>query len=252
MDQTIRKYLEELESSKGIKILLACETGSRAWGFPSPDSDYDVRILYKHKLDWYISLGSPRDTIEQMLDDNEIDISGWELRKSLNLMMKSNAPLIERVQSPIIYKADEKFLPEYIKLVKNCYSRIATMHHYLSIAQKCYTEITEGKTYKLKRFFYGLRTATVCEWILVHEEIPPIEFSKVLEGIEVPQPIQNKIKDLVELKATKSENYLHIGEEDVIAYMKSCIDQAKEQITLLPSAAFNKGAIDEFLKEQIL
>ncbi|HAN77121.1 MAG TPA: hypothetical protein DCQ31_04775 [Bacteroidales bacterium] len=81
MEHKINSYLTEIEVANDIEILLACETGSRAWGFPSPDSDYDVRLIYKHKTDWYLSLTEPKDSIELMLDDNLIDISGWELRR---------------------------------------------------------------------------------------------------------------------------------------------------------------------------
>ena len=93
MEEKIKKYLSDLEKEKAIEILLACETGSRVWGFPSPDSDFDVRIIYKHEKDWYLSLTEEKDTIEYFLENNEIDISGWDLRKSLRLLWKSNPPL---------------------------------------------------------------------------------------------------------------------------------------------------------------
>ncbi len=109
MNNKIKQYLHELEKDQDIEILLACETGSRAWGFPSPDSDYDVRIIYKHKKDWYLSLAESKDSIDCFFEDNEIDISGWELRKSLRLLHKSNPPLLERIQSPIVYKSDTAF-----------------------------------------------------------------------------------------------------------------------------------------------
>jgi predicted nucleotidyltransferase len=70
MEEKIKKYLSDLEKEKGIEILLACETGSRAWGFPSPDSDFDVRVIYKHKKNWYLSLTEEKDTIEYFLENN--------------------------------------------------------------------------------------------------------------------------------------------------------------------------------------
>ena len=94
MKEKIQQYLQEIESQKSIKILLACETGSRAWGFPSPDSDYDIRLIYMHDKDWYLSLNEKKDTIELMLEDNNLDISGWDLRKSLRLLWKSNSALL--------------------------------------------------------------------------------------------------------------------------------------------------------------
>ena len=112
MKEKILQYLKQIETEKGITILLACETGSRAWGFPSPDSDYDVRFIYRHDRNWYLSLNERKDTIERMFDNRDIDISGWDLRKSLNLLWKSNAALMERIQSPITYISDEAFVFE--------------------------------------------------------------------------------------------------------------------------------------------
>ncbi len=181
MEEKIKSYLSDLEKERGIEILLACETGSRAWGFPSPDSDFDVRIIYKHHKDWYLSLTEERDTIEYFLDNNEIDISGWDLRKSLRLLAKSNAPLLERIQSPIIYKADKEFLVGINSVAQKAYSRIATIHHYLSMAKKALDDVAGTEEYKLKRFFYALRASVACLWILDREEIPPIEFAKMLD-----------------------------------------------------------------------
>jgi uncharacterized protein len=97
--ENIRHILNEIAQKKNVKILYACETGSRAWGFPSPDSDFDVRFIYMHERDWYLSLGQRKDTIEYM--ERDLDITGWDLKKSLTLLKKSNAPVIERFQSPI-------------------------------------------------------------------------------------------------------------------------------------------------------
>jgi len=83
MKKKIKKYLEQIEEEKEIKILLACETGSRAWGFPSPDSDYDIRIIYVHRNNWYLSVNEQKDTIDIMLENNDLDISGWELKSHL-------------------------------------------------------------------------------------------------------------------------------------------------------------------------
>ena len=98
MINKIKHYLTKIEQDKDIKILLACETGSRAWGFASPDSDFDIRIIYLHKKDWYLSLNELKDSIDMMFENNDIDITGWDLRKSLKLLRKSNAALLERTK----------------------------------------------------------------------------------------------------------------------------------------------------------
>src|SRR6188474_2004988 len=118
--ENIQHILTEIERKKNIKILYACETGSRAWGFPSPDSDYDVRFIYMHEKDWYLLLSQRKDTIEHM--DGDLDITGWDLKKSLLLLRKSNATLIERFQSPIEYYAVDGFKNDFKTLIKKYYS----------------------------------------------------------------------------------------------------------------------------------
>ncbi len=251
MKEKIKKYLAELEEEKGIEILLACETGSRAWGFPSPDSDFDVRIIYKHNKDWYLSLTEEKDTIEYFLENNEIDISGWDLRKSLRLIWKSNPPLLERIQSPIIYKANKDFLTGINNVAQKTYSRIATIHHYLSMAKKALDEVTSSNDYKLKRFFYALRASVACLWILEKEEIPPIEFGKMLNGLDLSQNLIKRINELIKLKSTISETYLHKGEQDLINFMESCIERAENESKSLPASKGQITELNEFFRNTL-
>ncbi len=249
MEEKIKKYLSDLEKEKGIKILLACETGSRAWGFPSPDSDFDVRVIYKHEKDWYLSLTEEKDTIDYFLENNEIDISGWDLRKSLRLLWKSNPPLLERIQSPIIYKADKEFLTGINSVAQKTYSRIATIHHYLSMAKKALEEVLSSNDYKLKRFFYALRASVACLWILEKEEIPPIEFRKMVNGLDLPQNLINRINELIEIKSTISETYLHNGEQDLIRFMENCIERADNESKSLPASKGQMDDLNEFFRK---
>lgn len=242
MKDKISQYLTRIEEEKDVKILLACETGSRAWGFPSPDSDFDIRIIYKHKKDWYLSLNEKKDSIDLMFENNEIDITGWDLKKSLKLLQKSNAPLLERIQSPIIYKSDKEFLNEMNIVARNQYSRIATIHHYLSMAKKFKEELKEKEEFKLKKFFYALRSATACKWIVEKEEIPPIEFMKMVNGLTIQKSLKNRITELITLKSTISESYYHKGENELLSFIESCIIQADENRKSLPSS---KGNIEE-------
>jgi predicted nucleotidyltransferase len=85
-----------------VVVLLAVESGSRAWGFSSKDSDYDARFIYLRRPEAYLSIRAPRDVIERRIVD-EVDVNGWDLRKALGLLMKSNPPLLEWLQCPIIY-----------------------------------------------------------------------------------------------------------------------------------------------------
>ncbi len=249
MEEKIKKYLSDLEKNQGIKILLACETGSRAWGFPSPDSDFDVRIIYVHDKNWYLSLAEEKDTIEYFFENNEIDISGWDLRKCLRLLWKSNPPILERIQSPIIYKVDQGFLTGINAIARTTYSRIATIHHYLSMAKKTFEEVVTTEEYKLKKFFYALRASVACLWILEKEEIPPIEFGKMLTGLTLPDTITLRIRELITIKATISEKYYHKGEQELIAFMRNCIERADNESLRLPSSKGQMSDVNDFFRK---
>lgn len=251
MEEKIKAYLTEIEKQRKIKILLACETGSRAWGFPSPDSDYDVRIIYQHEKNWYLSLIEEKDSIEMMLDNNEIDISGWDLRKSLKLLWKSNAPLLERIQSSIIYQKDEEFLTEIKLLAPKMYSKIATMYHYLSMAKKGIEELEHASEFKLKKFFYALRASVACKWIIEKEEIPPIHFPTMLEGLSVNQTLKSRIYELIELKSTISESYMHSNETDLFEFMKECIVNADNKAQSLPPSSGLITDLNTFFIQQL-
>ncbi|MEZ4985856.1 MAG: nucleotidyltransferase domain-containing protein [Saprospiraceae bacterium] len=251
MEEKIKKYLADLEKEKGIEILLACETGSRAWGFPSPDSDFDVRVIYKHEKNWYLSLTEEKDTIEYFLENNEIDISGWDLRKSLRLLWKSNPPLLERIQSPIIYKVDQDFLAGINSVAQKTYSRIATIHHYLSMAKKAFEEVVNSEEYKLKKFFYALRASVACLWILEKEEIPPIEFGKMLKGLDFPENLKKRIEELIDVKSTISETYLHKGEKELIEFMNCCIERADGEAQNLPASKGQISELNEFFRQTL-
>ena len=251
MEEKIKKYLAEIEKERDIEILLACETGSRAWGFPSPDSDYDVRIIYKHKKNWYLSLNEEKDSIELMLDNNEIDISGWDLRKSLKLLWKSNPPLLERIQSPIVYQVNEDFHAEINVLVTKMYSKIATIYHYLSMAKKGFEELENAEEFKLKKFFYALRASVACKWIIEKEEIPPIYFPKMLEELSIDETLKQRIFQLIELKATISETYMHTGEKHLIELIQNCIIEAENSSKNLPASIGTMTDLNDFFIHEL-
>lgn len=235
MYQKIQTYLRELEQERNIKVLLACETGSRAWGFPSPDSDYDVRLLYVHPVQWYLRLSEPKDSIDLMFEAGEIDISGWDLRKALRLLKKSNCALLERLQSHIVYQADAAFVQAIPRLAPQYYSRIASVHHYLSLGTNAMADLDRDQ-YRLKKFFYALRAATVCRWIISRSDMPPIHFPTMLDGLSLPETLTQRIYQLIELKAEVPESYLHAGEADLLAFIEGSLEHARAQAHRLPAA----------------
>jgi predicted nucleotidyltransferase len=183
--------------------LYACESGSRAWGFPSPDSDYDVRFIYvKPTLD-YLNINEPVDIIEFPIDD-VWDVGGWELRKTLRLFRKSNVAIYEWLQSPIIYWQDDAFVAELKSLMKDYFSLRAAALHYLGIAKSTWKNDLQKDEVRIKKYFYSLRPILATLWIINKKEIPPIEFSKLLELID-NKNIINSIDELLKLKAVSNE-----------------------------------------------
>jgi uncharacterized protein len=204
--------LEKIAAKKQVQILYACETGSRAWGFPSPDSDYDVRFIYMHPVDWYLSLGKRKDTIEYM--DGDLDITGWDLRKCLQLLKKSNAPLIERFQSPMEYYAVSGFKQGFLRLAESFYSPTAVFFHHYSLANKFWEELKQKDMVKLKSLFYLVRSLLSCNWIMKDKTMLPMHLEGLLRYAD--DSISNRLRDMVFLKAGVGEKYLH--QRDAVLY----------------------------------
>ncbi|MBH5318559.1 nucleotidyltransferase domain-containing protein [Paenibacillus sp. GSMTC-2017] len=182
INETIKLQLKLIEAEEQVYILYACESGSRAWGFPSKDSDYDVRFIYIRKPEWYLSIFDKRDVIERPINDM-LDISGWDLKKTLNLFRKSNPPLLEWLQSPIQY--DEKFsVAQKIRDISPLtFSPVSCMYHYLNMARGNYRDYLQGDQVKIKKYFYVLRPILACEWIERYNEMPPMEFDLLVEKL---------------------------------------------------------------------
>lgn len=182
MKHTIRQELERIEREQQVKIIYACESGSRAWGFPSQDSDYDVRFLYVRPLEWYLSIEEQRDVIEVPISD-QLDISGWDLRKALKLFRKSNPPLLEWLQSPIRY--DERYsVAEHIRALSPLtFSPKSCMYHYLNMAKGNFRDYLQGERVKIKKYFYVLRPLLACGWIERHNTMPPMEFEQLVDEL---------------------------------------------------------------------
>ena len=205
MMENIKHILSEIEKDNKIKILYACETGSRAWGFPSPDSDFDVRFIYMHHRDWYLSLHHQKDTIEVM--NGDLDITGWDLRKALTLLKRSNAPLIERFNSPMQYFADPRFETDFKELITKYYSPIAAFFHHHSLAKKFWEELKDQQEFKLKTYFYLVRSLLSCNWIIRDGSVVPMHIEGLMQYIEDDYKL--RLRKLIVLKGTVGEKYMH-------------------------------------------
>ena len=203
MHDRIRATLREIEREHACRILYACESGSRAWGFASPDSDYDVRFVYTHPLAWHLRLEPRRDSIEIMTPD-ALDLSGWELGKTLRLFAGCNVALNEWLGSPEVYLAEEEFVSALRALVSAYFNPRKALHHYLSMAQKTADlEIRDGRV-RIKKAFYVLRPLLACQWILDRLAMPPTSFHDLLDQ-PLPEPLRGEIEALLPRKALAAE-----------------------------------------------
>lgn len=198
MRELILKKLKEIENQYRVHILLAVESGSRAWGFESPDSDYDVRFIYARRKEDYLKLEGTRDVIELPIDET-LDINGWDIAKALRLLYKSNPTLFEWFSSPIVYCKNDSFFSKVKPLLSECFSSKSGLYHYLSMAKSNYREFLHGSIVKAKKYFYVLRPVLACRWILDKAAPPPMKFEELV-ATELPVELQVKLIDSLILR----------------------------------------------------
>lgn len=204
MKERIKSELNRIEVEENVKIIYACESGSRAWGFPSLDSDYDVRFIYIHPIEWYLSISDKRDVLERPINDS-LDISGWDMRKALKLLRKSNPPLFEWLQSPIVYIENRSAVEKVRQFMNSSFSARSCMHHYLSMAKGNFREYLQGDFVRAKKYFYVLRPVLACKWIEQKNTMPPTEFEMLLNTIIQQGPLLTEIKNLLKKKVSGEE-----------------------------------------------
>lgn len=232
MKQLIVNKLKTIENEYNIKIILAVESGSRAWGFASPDSDYDVRFIYVRHKDDYLKLERIRDVIELPIN-SELDINGWDLQKALRLMHKSNPTLFEWFSSPIVYMKTD-IADNFKGIMLDYFSTKSALYHYISMAESNYREYLKGETVKAKKYFYVLRPILACRWILNRQTPPPMLFSELVKA-ELPEYLKNDIDKLLLLKINSPE-IKTIPKIDVLnEYFELSISEIKAKIAQLPN-----------------
>jgi predicted nucleotidyltransferase len=250
MTTTIKAKLRELEKEQNISILYACESGSRAWGFASPDSDFDVRFIYTRNVDDYLSIIEQRDVVE--LPVNEVlDIGGWDIKKALKLFLKSNAPLYEWLQSPIIYNNDSGFADELRALMPKYFSLRSGGNHYLSMALNTFTNDLSSDLVKLKRYFYAMRPALACKWIIEKRSVPPMEFDK-LRVLVGNNAIQNSIDNLLVQKQKSDEKALIEPLQDINNWLEEIVEACKIAMNELPPIHHKTDELNGVFRKYII
>lgn len=208
VDDAIRarvlQALDQIEAEHDVKVLFACESGSRGWGFASPDSDYDVRFVYVNRLPWYLTVEPQRDVIELPISD-ELDVSGWDLRKALQLLRKSNPTLLEWLDSPVVYREDAQQAARMRTLAPEFFSPLRGRYHYLAMAKKNFRGYLQGESVRLKKYLYVLRPLLAMRWIDGGKGMPPMRFSDLAAGVLQDHALIDEINRLLAIKMSAGE-----------------------------------------------
>jgi uncharacterized protein len=199
----IEQRLNAIEAEYGCRVLFACESGSRAWGFPSTDSDYDVRFVYMHPVDWYLCLQDRKDTIELALQQ-DLDVGGWELRKALRLFAGCNLAFNEWLDSPVYYLESGPLRSALVGLIPQYFNPLKAVHHYLSQAHRAWSSKDQTQI-KLKKLFYALRAILAGCWIERWRSMPPTQMKTMLVDELLPDALVQQVHDLIAFKHTADE-----------------------------------------------
>jgi uncharacterized protein len=250
MRATIVQCLHGIEAEHRVKVLFACESGSRGWGFASPDSDYDVRFVYVNRLEWYLTVEPGRDVIEQPIS-GELDVNGWDLRKALRLLHKSNPVLLEWLRSPIVYMQDERFASQLRSLAEQHMSLDHAYHHYVSMARKNLREHLLGDVVRYKKYLYVLRPLLAARWIRAGRGAPPMRFADLAQGTLDESDLIDEINKLLEVKMRAGESATSPRWEAIHAFILREVELAEANS---PPAVDRRSAaeLDELLRNCVL
>lgn len=229
MRNEILEKLRIIEKENNINILYAVESGSRGWGFASKDSDYDVRFIYIHPAEWYLSIEDKKDFIEIPINDL-LDINGWDIKKALLQYKKSNPTLMEWLSSPIVYIENYNTAHKMRELLPAYFSPVPTIYHYLHIARNKFEEVMSTDQVKIKRYFYILRPILACMWIEKNGTTPPMEFSKLMAEQQLDDPLVNEIYKLLDKKTAGLEIDIEPKNAAIIDFLKNKITHYEQYL----------------------
>lgn len=250
VEKRIHEKLTMVEKERGVRILLAVESGSRAWGVASKDSDYDVRFLYMRDPEWYLSpfVESKRDVIELPIVD-ELDINGWDLRKVVKLMIKSNPALMEWFSSDLIYRESEGFREAFEPLLKAYYSPKAGFYHYLHMAKGNFREYLKGDYVKTKKYFYVLRPVLCMRWIEANHSIPPLRFDTLVDETVTDEGLKDAIAGLLARKKAGFETDYAEPIRPISNFLETELARLTESVAAVVSHRKSSEAADRCFKD---
>jgi len=247
MKTTIPQELTKIEKEYRIKILYSCESGSRAWEFPSPDSDYDVRFVYSRKLEDYLTMQPKKDHLSFPINDG-LDIYGWDISKVLQLIIKSNTTPFEWLQSPVTYREEKGFKEELWQLCKSYFCPRSNIHHYLGIAKGA-METMQGEDIKIKKLFYVLRPLLAALWCVQRDTIAPMSIFPLLDLLT--DDLSEKVLSLISLKSTASEGFIIKMNSGIRQWIDITYNYCMEASKQMERKPFDIGEADVFFRKTI-
>lgn len=251
MNELIQQKLLALEADSGIRILYACESGSRAWGFASDDSDYDIRFIYVWPRERYLGIFPPADVLDYEIDDNDLDLSGWDLKKALPLFRKANGPLFEWISSPIVYFQDEEVMAKWRALVERYFVPGHSAAHYLGLSRKINGRIQEGGETTAKKYLYVLRALLSARFVAEYGKPPLVDFACLREQLTIPPNVQDEIDGIIRQKASGSEGDRIPRNSTLDTFIEEQSRISNELVHSLPSEMGPVEPLDEFFRSVI-
>lgn len=260
VNDVILQELGTLEKERGIKVLYAAEAGSRAWGFPSEDSDYDVRFIYVEPVRALLKLHPSEDNFDVNYYSHppELDMAGWRLDKALKLMTKSNAALFEWIYSPTKYLDRDAVSLILADLAENYIDEKALVHHYANMASRCVQDHLKTPNVKLKKYFYCIRPILAADYIIAGKGLPPVDFHDLFGSSKIPENIKFKIDRILQLKAISPSEMDRVPQDlELLDWIECSINRLRTTATkiLTTSAAswpLSHDHLDQFYYEQVL
>lgn len=247
MKQAIQEKLTHIAHTEPLHFLLAVESGSRAWGFASPDSDYDVRAIYIRPQPYYLQIDEAKDTFE-FIENQWFDVGGWDIRKALRLLRKSNATLLEWLRSPMVYTQDDDFTSRLNALAPQYVQAAALLHHYRGIAGNALRNMDLAQPVKLKKWFYVLRPLLAARWAVKQGGIPPMTLAELMSEWQTDCAAQ--IADLVAIKAEQDESYLHTLSPELQRLTVDLYNEVSE-LSAPAAQAADSGPLNELFRETL-
>ena len=253
MHGQVLQALRDIEARHNVTVLFACESGSRGWGFASPDSDYDVRFIYVNRLPWYLTVTPGRDVIEVPIS-GDLDINGWDLRKALGLMRESNPTLLEWLRSPIVYREEADTMAQFRALAAQVFSNAKGWHHYTSMAKKNFREHLQADTVRYKKYLYVLRPLLAARWLRTQPGVPPMRFAELAQHTLHPvhdAALVDEINALLEVKMRADEAATSPRWPGIHAFIEAELARnAAEPVQPLPVPGH--AALDALLQDTVL